>query len=282
MGKTDKFNARKSFELNGETYYYYDLKALEEQGLTDVSKLPFSVRILLESVLRQHDGYVITDDHVKGLARWGEKEGENVDIPFKPSRVILQDFTGVPSVVDLASMRQAMVDMGGDPDEINPEVPVDLVIDHSVQVDQYGTPNALLANMEIEFDRNAERYEFLHWAQKAFDNYRAVPPATGIVHQVNLEYLANVVHAYENEDGTYETFPDTLVGTDSHTPMINGLGILGWGVGGIEAEAGMLGQPSYFPSPEVVRSEERRVGKECGYRWSAYDYNRKGACRDGR
>jgi len=252
MGKTDKFNARKSFELNGETYYYYDLKALEEQGLTDVSKLPFSVRILLESVLRQHDGYVITDDHVKGLARWGEKEGENVDIPFKPSRVILQDFTGVPSVVDLASMRQAMVDMGGDPDEINPEVPVDLVIDHSVQVDQYGTPNALLANMEIEFDRNAERYEFLHWAQKAFDNYRAVPPATGIVHQVNLEYLANVVHAYENEDGTYETFPDTLVGTDSHTPMINGLGILGWGVGGIEAEAGMLGQPSYFPSPEVV------------------------------
>src|SRR5690625_978723 len=252
MGKTDKFNARKSFELNGETYYYYNLKALEEQVLSDVSKLPFSVRILLESVLRQHDGYVITDDHVKGLARWGEKEGENVDIPFKPSRVILQDFTGVPSVVDLASMRQAMVDMGGDPDEINPEVPVDLVIDLSVQVDQYGTPNALLANMEIEFDRNAERYEFLHWAQKAFDNYRAVPPATGIVHQVNLEYLANVVHAYENEDGTYETFPDTLVGTDSHTPMINGLGILGWGVGGIEAEAGMLGQPSYFPSPEVV------------------------------
>lgn len=252
MSNSNKFNAKKTFELNGKTYNYYDLKALEEQGLTEVSRLPFSIRILLESVLRQHDGYVIKDEHVEGLAKWGTEEGKDVDIPFKPSRVILQDFTGVPSVVDLASMRQAMVDMGGNPDDINPVVPVDLVIDHSVQVDQYGTPNALRANMEIEFDRNAERYEFLHWAQKAFDNYRAVPPATGIVHQVNLEYLANVVHAYENEDGSYDAFPDTLVGTDSHTPMINGLGILGWGVGGIEAEAGMLGQPSYFPSPEVV------------------------------
>ncbi len=142
--------------------------------------------------------------------------------------------------------------MGGEPDKINPEVPVDLVIDHSVQVDQYGTPNALKANMELEFERNMERYKFLHWAQKAFENYRAVPPATGIVHQVNLEYIANVVHGIENEDGTYDAFPDTLVGTDSHTTMINGLGVLGWGVGGIEAEAGMLGQPSYFPAPEVI------------------------------
>ena len=253
MGEANNaFDARKQFELNGKTYQYYDLKKLEEAGLGKIDRLPFSVRILLESVLRQHDGRVIKDEHVKGLTKWGTKEGNGVDVPFKPSRVILQDFTGVPAVVDLASLRKAMVDMGGDPNDINPEVPVDLVIDHSVQVDEYGTHNALQANMELEFDRNKERYEFLHWAQKAFENYRAVPPATGIVHQVNLEYLANVVHANENDDGTYETFPDTLVGTDSHTPMINGLGILGWGVGGIEAEAGMLGQPSYFPAPEVI------------------------------
>src|SRR5690625_3671688 len=246
------FRSKKQFTLNGKTYNYYDLEAIEEAGFGKLERLPFSIRVLLESVIRQHDGKVIKDEHVEGLAKWGTKEGEGVDVPFKPSRVILQDFTGVPAVVDLASLRKAMVDLGGDPNKINPEVPVDLVIDHSVQVDQYGTPDALRANMEIEFERNAERYEFLHWAQKAFDNYRAVPPATGIVHQVNLEYLANVVHAVENEDGSYEAFPDTLVGTDSHTPMINGLGILGWGVGGIEAEAGMLGQPSYFPSPEVV------------------------------
>lgn len=246
------FRRKKSFELNGKKYNYFDLKAIEDAGLGKVERLPYSIRVLLESVIRQHDGRVIKDEHVEGLAKWGTKEGENVDVPFKPSRVILQDFTGVPAIVDLASLRKAMVDMGGDPDKINPEVPVDLVIDHSVQVDKYGTPNALEANMEIEFERNKERYEFLHWAQKAFKNYRAVPPATGIVHQVNLEYLASVVHAIEREDGTYDAFPDTLVGTDSHTPMVNGLGVLGWGVGGIEAEAGMLGQPSYFPSPEVI------------------------------
>ena len=246
----NSFNAKKQFELNGKTYNYYHLKALEEQGYGKISRLPFSVRVLLESVLRQHDGRVITDEHVTKLAKWGE--GETVDVPFKPSRVILQDFTGVPAVVDLASLRKAMVDMGGKPEVINPEVPVDLVIDHSVQVDRYGTPSAFKLNMEIEFERNKERYEFLHWAQKAFDNYRVVPPATGIVHQVNLEYIASVVHAIENEDGTYDAFPDTLVGTDSHTTMINGLGVLGWGVGGIEAEAGMLGQPSYFPAPEVI------------------------------
>ncbi len=248
----DAFKAKKQFELNGKKYNYYHLQTLEEQGLGKVKRLPFSVRVLLESVLRQHDGHQIKDEHVKALAKWGEKEGKGVDVPFKPSRVILQDFTGVPAVVDLASLRKAMVDMGGEPDKINPEVPVDLVIDHSVQVDQYGTHNALQANMDIEFERNAERYEFLNWAQKAFDNYRAVPPATGIVHQVNLEYIANVVHGLENENGEFDAFPDTLVGTDSHTTMINGLGVLGWGVGGIEAEAGMLGQPSYFPSPEVI------------------------------
>jgi aconitate hydratase len=251
MGENNAFHAKKQFELRGKTYNYYDLKTLEEAGLGSVSRLPFSVRVLLESLVRQHDGHVIKDEHVKGLIKWGTKEGKG-DVPFKPSRVILQDFTGVPAVVDLASLRKAMVDMGGEPDKINPEVPVDLVIDHSVQVDQYGTESALKANMDLEFERNAERYEFLHWAQKAFENYRAVPPATGIVHQVNLEYLADVVHGKENDEGTYEAYPDTLVGTDSHTTMINGLGILGWGVGGIEAEAGMLGQPSYFPAPEVI------------------------------
>ncbi|MBU8568090.1 aconitate hydratase AcnA [Virgibacillus pantothenticus] len=252
MGKSNFVNTKKQFELNGKTYNYYELKALEEAGLGNISRLPFSIRVLLESLVRQHDGHQIKDEHVERLAKWGTKEGKGVDVPFKPSRVILQDFTGVPAVVDLASLRKAMVDMGGKPDEINPEVPVDLVIDHSVQVDQYGTPNALKANMELEFERNAERYEFLNWAQKAFNNYRAVPPATGIVHQVNLEYIANVVHGLENEDGEYDAFPDTLVGTDSHTTMINGLGVLGWGVGGIEAEAGMLGQPSYFPAPDVI------------------------------
>ena len=248
----DEFKARKQFELNGKTYNYYDLKALEEQGLGTINRLPYSIRVLLESVLRQHDDHQIKDEHVKALAKWGKEEAKGVDVPFKPSRVILQDFTGVPAVVDLASLRKALVDLGGKPEDINPEVPVDLVIDHSVQVDQYGTANALQVNMDIEFERNKERYEFLNWAQKAFDNYRAVPPATGIVHQVNLEYIASVVHALENENGEYEAFPDTLVGTDSHTTMINGLGVLGWGVGGIEAEAGMLGQPSYFPAPEVI------------------------------
>ncbi|MET3574855.1 aconitate hydratase AcnA [Bhargavaea ullalensis] len=252
MAKSNLHNSRKSFELNGKTYNFYRLAALQDAGIADVSRLPYSIKVLLESVLRQHDGYVIKDEHVENLAKWGKDADPAAEVPFKPSRVILQDFTGVPVVVDLASMRQAMADMGGNPDKINPEIPVDLVIDHSVQVDRYGTEDALRANMELEFERNAERYQFLNWAQKAYDNYRAVPPATGIVHQVNLEYLASVVHENENEDGTFETYPDTLVGTDSHTTMINGLGVLGWGVGGIEAEAGMLGQPSYFPIPEVI------------------------------
>ncbi|MFC0524999.1 aconitate hydratase AcnA [Pontibacillus salicampi] len=252
MARNDTFHARNQFEVNGKKYNYYQLSKLEDAGYGKISRLPYSIRVLLESVLRQEDGEVIQKEHIEKLAKWGSKDAESVDVPFKPSRVILQDFTGVPAVVDLASLRKAMVDMGGSPDEINPEVPVDLVIDHSVQVDEYGTPNALKANMELEFERNKERYEFLNWAKKAFNNYQAVPPATGIVHQVNLEYLANVVHAVENDNGEYETYPDTLVGTDSHTTMINGLGVLGWGVGGIEAEAGMLGQPSYFPAPEVI------------------------------
>ncbi|MED4462020.1 aconitate hydratase AcnA [Metabacillus fastidiosus] len=250
--KEDVFKARKSFNVNGKTYNYYSLQALEDAGIGQVSRLPYSIKVLLESVLRQVDGRVITKEHVENLAKWGTNEQKDVDVPFKPSRVILQDFTGVPAVVDLASLRKAMADLGGNPDKINPEIPVDLVVDHSVQVDRAGTADALQFNMELEFERNAERYKFLSWAQKSFDNYRAVPPATGIVHQVNLEYLASVVHAVENENGEFETFPDSLVGTDSHTTMINGIGVLGWGVGGIEAEAGMLGQPSYFPVPEVI------------------------------
>ncbi|WLR52564.1 aconitate hydratase AcnA [Bacillus tianshenii] len=249
MSNNDVYKARQSFDVNGKTYNFYNLQALDH--VADTSRLPYSIRVLLESVLRQQDGRVITKEHVENLANWGTDKQKQVDVPFKPSRVILQDFTGVPAVVDLASLRKAMADMGGDPDKINPEIPVDLVIDHSVQVDKYGTEDSLEFNMDLEFQRNQERYQFLNWAQKAFDNYRAVPPATGIVHQVNLEYLANVVHSVETEDG-YEAFPDSLVGTDSHTTMINGLGVLGWGVGGIEAEAGMLGQPSYFPVPEVI------------------------------
>ncbi len=252
LSKNDVFQARASFDLNGKTYNYYRLNALEEAGLGKVSNLPYSIKVLLESVLRQYDGRVITKEHVENLAKWGTAELKEIDVPFKPSRVILQDFTGVPAVVDLASLRKAMADMGGNPDSINPEKTVDLVIDHSVQVDFYGSDSALDANMDLEFERNAERYQFLSWAQKAFNNYRAVPPATGIVHQVNLEYLADVVHVAEGEEGQFEAFPDTLVGTDSHTTMINGIGVLGWGVGGIEAEAGMLGQPSYFPVPEVI------------------------------
>ncbi|CEA00709.1 Aconitate hydratase [Metalysinibacillus saudimassiliensis] len=245
-------NSRASFDVNGKTYNYFRLGAIEEAGIAKVSNLPYSIKVLLESVLRQYDGYVIKEDHVDNLAKWGKDADAEAEVPFKPSRVVLQDFTGVPVVVDLASLRSAMKEMGGDPAKINPAIPVDLVIDHSVQVDKYGNQAALQANMDLEFERNAERYNFLKWAQTAYDNFRAVPPATGIVHQVNLEYLAPVVHVYENADGTFETFPDSVVGTDSHTTMINGLGVLGWGVGGIEAEAGMLGQPSYFPIPEVI------------------------------
>ncbi|WP_047391228.1 aconitate hydratase AcnA [Exiguobacterium sp. ZWU0009] len=249
----DIFGARRSFEANGKNYQYYSLEKLEELGLTEVKRLPYSIRVLLESVLRQQDGRSITREHVENLAKWGTAQVSNdVDVPFKPSRVILQDFTGVPTVVDLASLRKAMQDLGGDPSVINPEVPVDLVVDHSVQVDAYGFAGALAENMDLEFERNEERYKLLRWATSAFDNYRAVPPATGIVHQVNLEYLASVVLEKETADGTVDVYPDTLVGTDSHTTMINGLGVLGWGVGGIEAEASMLGQPSFFPVPEVI------------------------------
>ncbi|WP_377889134.1 aconitate hydratase AcnA [Alkalihalobacillus sp. R86527] len=252
MAKHELYNSKSTFDANGKSYSFYRINALEEAGIAKVSKLPYTIKILLESILRQYDGKVIKEEHIENLAKWGTSEQKtDIDVPFKPSRVILQDFTGVPAVVDLASLRKAMADMGGDPDKINPEIPVDLVIDHSVQVDKYASEDALEFNMNKEFERNLERYKFLKWAQDSFDNYRAVPPATGIVHQVNLEYVANVVQE-NNFDGENIAYPDTLFGTDSHTTMINGLGVLGWGVGGIEAEAGMLGQPSYFPVPEVI------------------------------
>lgn len=244
--------AKQSFQIGDDTYHYYQLKTLEADGQTSIKKLPYSIRVLLESVLRQADGHIITDKHIEDLAHWDATKKNDGEVPFKPARVILQDFTGVPAVVDLASLRKAMADLGGNPEDINPEIPVDLVVDHSVQVDSYANPEALEINMKLEFERNMERYQFLNWAQKSFDNYRAVPPATGIVHQVNLEYLASVVIANQVAENEYTAFPDSLVGTDSHTTMINGIGVLGWGVGGIEAEAGMLGQPSYFPIPEVI------------------------------
>lgn len=229
----------------------YSLKKLEELGYGKISKLPFTIKVLLEAVLREYDGYTVTEDDVKILAEYNATKPTG-EIPFKPSRVVLQDFTGVPAVVDLAALRSAMKRMGGNPTSINPQVPVDLVIDHSVQVDMFGKDAALMFNVEREMERNNERYEFLKWGQKAFDNFRVVPPGRGIVHQVNLEYLAKGVFTRKEDDGTTIAYPDTLVGTDSHTTMINGLGILGWGVGGIEAEAAMLGQPIYMLVPEVV------------------------------
>jgi len=229
----------------------YSLKKLEELGYGSVSKLPFTIKVLLEAVLREYDGNTVTEDDVKLLADYNAKNPQG-EIPFKPSRVVLQDFTGVPAVVDLAALRSAMKRMGGNPQSINPQVPVDLVIDHSVQVDMFGNDAAFMFNVDREMERNNERYEFLKWGQKAFDNFRVVPPGRGIVHQVNLEYLAKGVFTRKEDDGTTVAYPDTLVGTDSHTTMINGLGILGWGVGGIEAEAAMLGQPIYMLVPEVV------------------------------
>jgi aconitate hydratase len=245
------FGARETISTASGSYFYYRLSRLEELGLTRLDRLPFSIRLMLEALLRQCDEHEITRQDVINLAAWTAAAGERPTMPFKPARVVMQDFTGVPSVVDLAAMRSAMARLGGDPRRINPLVPVDLVIDHSVQVDFFATADALTRNAEVEFIRNRERYEFLRWGQKAFDNFRVVPPATGIVHQVNLEYLATVVMTGE-QDGEKVIYPDSLVGTDSHTTMINGLGIVGWGVGGIEAEAVMLGQPMDMLTPDVI------------------------------
>ena len=251
----DFFNARDQLKVGDKEYVIYRLDALEKAGLVDLKRVPFSIRVLLEAALRQCNDKEITQTDVRNIAAWTPK-AVRPGIPFLPARVIMQDFTGVPAIVDLAAMRSAVARLGSDPKKINPLVPVDLVIDHSIQVDFFATADALTRNTEVEFQRNRERYEFLKWGQKAFANFRVVPPMTGIVHQVNLEYLADVVmtKAEADEAGrqTMLAFPDTLVGTDSHTTMINGLGVLGWGVGGIEAEAVMLGQPMDMLLPDVI------------------------------
>ena len=256
---SDHFNALDELRAGSRRLRYYRLGALQDAGLTQLAELPYSIRILLESVLRHSaagaggGGPAVTRDHLEAVAGWQPQASERPSVPFMPARVIMQDFTGVPAVLDLAAMRDALARAGGDPQRVNPSIPVDLVIDHSVQVDRFGSAEALARNAEIEFERNAERYRFLHWGQQAFANFRVVPPATGIVHQVNLEHLAPVVWVTDPADGTPATaYPDTLVGTDSHTTMINSLGVLGWGVGGIEAEAALLGQPSDLVLPDVV------------------------------
>jgi aconitate hydratase len=249
--KLDPFAARQRFETGQGKASLYRLSKLESLGLARIAELPFSIRVLLESALRNCDGFAVREEDVKNLAGWNAAAPAQVEIPFKPARVLLQDFTGVPAIVDLAAMRAAMKRLGGDPKKINPLIPVDLVIDHSVQVDAFNSPDALGKNVDIEYQRNVERYEFLRWGQKSFDNFRVVPPSVGIVHQVNLEYLAKGVFL-RGDPKDLVALPDTLVGTDSHTTMINGLGVLGWGVGGIEAEAVMLGQPLYMLMPEVV------------------------------
>ena len=246
----DPFGALTKIDLMEGSTSFYSLARLEASGISDLDRLPFSIRILLENALRHSGGRYVGEEHVRAVAGWSPTNA-GADVPFMPSRVVLQDFTGVPAIVDLAAMRDGLKALGGDPNRINPVVPADLVIDHSVQVDFFGTPEAYRQNVEREFERNRERYALLRWAQHAFEDFRVVPPGTGIVHQVNLEYLASVVHR-RTEDGVSLAYPDTLVGTDSHTTMINGLGVVGWGVGGIEAEAVLTGQPYYMLLPEVV------------------------------
>ncbi|MDR0902202.1 MAG: aconitate hydratase, partial [Opitutaceae bacterium] len=255
MTTPNPFNTLQSFSANGERHRFYSLPALEAAGAGRVSRLPVSIRLVLESLLRNCDGKRVTGQAVRELAGWGAKAPRTAEIPFVVARIVLQDFTGVPLLVDLAAMRSAVAKLGKNPKIIEPLVPVDLVVDHSVQVDVAGSPDACARNLDIEFKRNRERYQFLKWGMQAFDTFKVVPPGIGIVHQVNLEYLARGVLPDAATAGSPEGcihYPDTLVGTDSHTTMINGLGIVGWGVGGIEAEAGMLGQPVYFLTPDVV------------------------------
>ncbi|MEM9288967.1 MAG: aconitate hydratase AcnA [Pseudomonadota bacterium] len=247
----DSLQTRKTLTVEGEDFAYYSLDATQDM-LGDVSRLPYSLRVLLENLLRFEDGRTVTVDDIKAVADWLKTKTSRHEIAYRPARVLMQDFTGVPAVVDLAAMRAAMTDLGGDAEKINPLVPVDLVIDHSVMVDDFGNPQSFQRNVELEMERNRERYEFLRWGQKAFSNFRVVPPGTGICHQVNLEYLAQTVWAEKDQSGATVAYPDTLVGTDSHTTMVNGLSVLGWGVGGIEAEAAMLGQPVSMLIPEVI------------------------------
>jgi len=240
--QTDPFSARSTLSFDGVTATYYHLDALTNGGFSSIHSLPFTIKVMLENVLRLFDGRVYSEEDVKLLAEWDPKSSLVKEFPFLPSRVLLQDFTGVPTVVDLAAMRSAVERLGGDAQRVNPLVPADLIIDHSVQVDSFGSTLSFATNVKKEYERNGERYGLLRWAQAAFHNFRVVPPGMGIVHQVNLEYLAAVVHQRQ-ENGLAVAYPDTLVGTDSHTTMVNGLGVLGWGVGGIEAEAVLLGQP---------------------------------------
>jgi aconitate hydratase len=249
VSSPDSFEARATLDVGGRSYEIYRLDALADRF--DVGRLPYSIKVLLENVLRLEDGENVTREAIEAIAGWDAAAEPSVEIPFQPARVLMQDFTGVPAVVDLAAMRDAMAELGGDPEAINPLVDVDLVIDHSVQVDAFGNARAFAVNAEREFERNRERYSFLKWGREAFDNFSVVPPATGICHQVNLEHIAKVVYSREN-GGVLQAYPDTLVGTDSHTTMVNGLGVLGWGVGGIEAEAAMLGQPVSMLLPQVV------------------------------
>ena len=239
----DPFKTLKSFKIGNKSAQYYSLPALGKKLGIDVTKLPVSIRIVLESVLRNCDGKKVTENHIKELANWKPTGKRSNEIPFVVARVVLQDFTGVPLLADLAAMRDVAKKMGRSADSIEPLVPVDLVVDHSVMIDYFGTKDSLDLNMKVEFARNKERYQFMKWGMQAFDTFGVVPPGFGIVHQVNLEYLARGVH-HDKKNNVY--YPDTLVGTDSHTTMINGIGVVGWGVGGIEAEAGMLGQPVYF------------------------------------
>ena len=248
----DSFNCRRTLDVDGEAYDYFDLKEAEANGLAGIASLPFSLKVLLENLLRHEDGSSVTSDDIRGVAEWLKERKSDKEIAFRPARVLMQDFTGVPAVVDLAAMRDAMAALGGDPNKINPLAPVDLVIDHSVMVDAFGSDKAFQINVDREYERNGERYAFLRWGAGAFDNFRVVPPGTGICHQVNLEYLAQTVWTKKANGGNPVAFPDTLVGTDSHTTMVNGLSVLGWGVGGIEAEAAMLGQPISMLIPEVV------------------------------
>jgi aconitate hydratase len=259
-GNKDSFNARKTLSAGGKTYTYYSLPAAAKQ-LGDISRLPFSLKVVLENLLRFEDGRTVKAEDVQAAADWLKTRTSNHEIAYRPARVLMQDFTGVPAVVDLAAMRDAMVALGGDPKKINPLVPVDLVIDHSVMIDYFGGADSFKKNVNMEYERNQERYEFLRWGSGAFDNFRVVPPGTGICHQVNVEYLAQVVWTGE-EDGETVAYPDTLVGTDSHTTMVNGLSVLGWGVGGIEAEAAMLGQPISMLLPEVVGFKLKGALKE--------------------
>ena len=251
MALSNNLDTLSDLPVGDKTYKIYSLAKLEERYGVSISRLPFSIRILLENVLRNFDGETVTEQHVESLANWDPSNTEAKEIPYNPARVILQDFTGVPCVVDLAAMRSVVEKKGGDPSLVNPIVPVDLVIDHSVQVDYFASGDAFGKNVEVEYERNRERYTFLKWAQGSFDNFRVVPPGTGIVHQVNLECLASVVVSKQTDSGSV-AYPDTLVGTDSHTTMINGLSVMGWGVGGIEAEACMLGQPLYMLIPDVI------------------------------